>query len=107
MRMFITGMDGYLGWSCEIEGLAEVAAWHNHILVWNAAQALGSEYPGREVGSYPSATCYSFYPAKKITTGEGGMAATDNASTAEVIRLSRSQGAAAKYVHTGLGSTIE
>ena len=91
------------GNTCDIYGLAEVAARHNLRLVWDAAQALGSEYRGREVGSYPAATCYSFYPTKNITTGEGGMVVTDNASTAEILRLSRSQGAAAKYVHTQLG----
>ena len=91
------------GNTCEIEGLASVAERHNLTLVWDAAQALGSEYRGREVGSYPAMTCYSFYPTKNITTGEGGMVVTDDASTAEILRLSRSQGAAAKYVHTRLG----
>jgi len=91
------------GNACDIEGLAEIATRHGLTLVWDAAQALGTEYRGREVGSYPAAACYSFYPTKNITTGEGGMVVTDDASVAEILRLSRSQGAAGKYVHTRLG----
>jgi perosamine synthetase len=91
------------GNACDIDGLAAIAARRRLMLVWDAAQAFGTEYRGREVGSYPAATCYSFYPTKNITTGEGGMVVTDDASIAETLRLSRSQGAAGKYVHTRLG----
>jgi perosamine synthetase len=91
------------GNACDIDGLAGIAEQHGLTLVWDAAQAFGTEYRGREVGSYPAATCYSFYPTKNITTGEGGMVVTHDASVAEVLRLSRSQGAAGKYVHTRLG----
>jgi len=91
------------GNACDVDGLQAIADKHALTLVWDAAQALGTEYRGREVGSYPAATCYSFYPTKNITTGEGGMVVTDDASVAEILRLSRSQGAAGKYVHTRLG----
>jgi perosamine synthetase len=91
------------GNACDVDGLAAIADRHGLTLVWDAAQALGTEYRGREVGSYAAATCYSFYPTKNITTGEGGMVVTDDASVAEILRLSRSQGAAGKYVHTRLG----
>ena len=91
------------GNACDVDGLAAIANKHGLTLVWDAAQALGTEYRGREVGCYPAATCYSFYPTKNITTGEGGMVVTDDASVAEILRLSRSQGAAGKYFHTRLG----
>jgi perosamine synthetase len=91
------------GNACDIDGLAAIAARHGLALVWDAAQALGTEYRDREVGSYPAATCYSFYPTKNITTGEGGMVVTDDAALASSLRLSRSQGAAGKYLHTQLG----
>jgi perosamine synthetase len=91
------------GNACDIEALDAVAGRHDLTLVWDAAQSLGTEYRGREVGGYPAATCYSFYPTKNITTGEGGMIVTDDPVTAEILRLSRSQGAASKYVHTRLG----
>ncbi|HUY50774.1 MAG TPA: DegT/DnrJ/EryC1/StrS family aminotransferase [Streptosporangiaceae bacterium] len=91
------------GNACDIDGLTAIASRHDLALVWDAAQSLGTEYRGREVGSYPAATCYSFYPTKNITTGEGGMVVTNDASVASALRLSRSQGAAGKYVHTQLG----
>lgn len=91
------------GNACDVEGLSAIASRHGLAMVWDAAQSLGTEYRGREVGGYPAATCYSFYPTKNITTGEGGMVVTDDGSVAAAIRLSRSQGAVAKYMHTQLG----
>ncbi|HWC11033.1 MAG TPA: DegT/DnrJ/EryC1/StrS family aminotransferase, partial [Acidimicrobiales bacterium] len=91
------------GNACDVDGLAEVAADDGLTLVWDAAQALGTEYRGVDVGRYPAATCYSFYPTKNITTGEGGMVATDDPRLAAALRLSRSQGAEGKYLHTTLG----
>src|SRR5919199_1594248 len=91
------------GNACDIEGLQRLADKHRLTLVWDAAQALGTEYNGREVGSYPTACCYSFYPTKNITTGEGGMITSDDSRLGEQFRLLRSQGASGKYVHTALG----
>ncbi|HEX2191943.1 MAG TPA: DegT/DnrJ/EryC1/StrS family aminotransferase [Acidimicrobiales bacterium] len=91
------------GNACDVDGLAEVAADRGLTLVWDAAQALGTEYRGRDVGGYSRAACYSFYPTKAITTGEGGMVTTDDPELAAALRLSRSQGAQGKYVHTSLG----
>jgi perosamine synthetase len=91
------------GNACDVDGLSDLARRHGLVTVWDAAQALGTEYRGRDVGGYPSAVCYSFYPTKHITTGEGGMVVTDDGELAERLRLSRSQGAAEKYVHVTLG----
>jgi perosamine synthetase len=91
------------GNACDVDGLTAIAERHGLTIVWDAAQSLGTEYRDREAGSYPAASCYSFYPTKNITTGEGGMIVTNDPSVAEKLRLARSQGAAAKYVHTGLG----
>ncbi len=91
------------GNACDIHGLAELAGEHDLTLVWDAAQALGSEYRSRDVGGFASAVCYSFYPSKTITTGEGGMVATDDDALAATLRRTRSHGAAGKYVHTVLG----
>jgi perosamine synthetase len=88
---------------CDIDGLAGLAAERGLTLVWDAAQALGSEYRGSDVGSFPTAVCYSFYPTKTITTGEGGMVTTDDDELAATLRLMRSQGATGKYVHSVLG----
>lgn len=91
------------GNACNIEALEIIARRHDLALVWDAAQALGTTYNNRDIGSRPSVVCYSFYPTKNITTGEGGMIMTDDADLAERLRLLRSQGAARKYEHVTLG----
>jgi perosamine synthetase len=91
------------GAPCDVDGLLELASEHGLTVVWDAAQALGARYRGREVGAFPSAACYSFYPSKTITTGEGGMVLTDDDDLADRLRLARSHGAAAKYEHVSLG----
>src|SRR5207302_10665754 len=63
----------------------------------------GTAFNGHDVGGQPQAVCYSFYPTKNITTGEGGMVTTPDGKVAERVRLLRSQGASGKYMHTTLG----
>jgi perosamine synthetase len=72
-------------------------------VIWDAAQAHGTRFEGKDVGSLPGVTCYSFYPSKNMTTGEGGMVTTDDADVADRIRILRSQGSNKKYVHTAIG----
>src|SRR5207244_4380097 len=91
------------GNACDVDGLSDLARRHGLVTVWDAAQALGTEVRGRDVGGEPVAVCYSFYPTKHITTGEGGMVVTDDGEVAERLRLARSQGAIEKYLHVTLG----
>jgi perosamine synthetase len=91
------------GNACDVEGISRLAEAHDLTVVWDAAQALGTMYRGRDVGVHPTAVCYSFYPTKIITTGEGGMVVTDDPDLAHRVRLLRSQGASARYVHTAVG----
>jgi len=60
-------------------------------------------YRGRDVGAFPDVVCYSFYPTKNMTTGEGGMITTSNRSLAAELRLLRSHGDASRYRHVRLG----
>jgi len=54
--------------------------------VEDAACSLGSEFAGKKTGTMADITCFSFHPRKLITTGEGGMATTDNKDLAEEIK---------------------
>ncbi len=72
-------------------------------LIEDAAQAHGAAYRGRMVGSFGTAGCFSFYPTKNMTTGEGGMVTTDDDALAARIRRLINHGQAEKYLHTGLG----
>ncbi|HEV8252466.1 MAG TPA: DegT/DnrJ/EryC1/StrS family aminotransferase [Candidatus Limnocylindria bacterium] len=80
------------GLPADMDPILEVAARDGLAVVEDAACALGADYHKRPVGSIGLAGCFSFHPRKSITTGEGGMIATSDATLAERIRLLRSHG---------------
>jgi len=83
--------------------LMRIARRHRLRIIWDAAQAHGAVSGGRDVGSLPDVVCYSFYPTKNLTTGEGGMLTTTHKALAARLRLARSHGEAKRYFHTLLG----
>jgi perosamine synthetase len=91
------------GQPAEMKELEEVAEEHKIALIEDAAQAHGAEYRGRKVGSIGIMGCFSFYPTKNMTTGEGGIITTNNKEVAEKVRLLRDHGQADKYHHVVLG----
>ena len=56
------------------------------------ARASGSSLNGRPLGGFGDIAVFAFYPNKQITTGEGGMAVTDDPALADVMRSLRNQG---------------
>lgn len=70
------------GLPADMDPLREVADAHDLALVEDAAQAHGARYRGNRVGSLGDAACFSFYPTKNMTTGEGGMVLTDREDVA-------------------------
>lgn len=62
-------------------------------LIEDAACAAGSSYKGRPAGSLGYASAFSFHPRKSITTGEGGMATTNDDRLAEKMNMLRNHGA--------------
>jgi len=71
------------GLPAQMDRLREIADRHDVALVEDAAQAHGAEFRGRKVGSLGDAACFSFYPTKNMTTGEGGMITTDRDDVAD------------------------
>jgi len=63
-------------------------------IIEDASHAIGARYKGELVGrcTYSDITVFSFHPVKIITTGEGGMALTNDAQLAKRLRLLRSHG---------------
>lgn len=91
------------GNSCDMEAVQDFARRHGLIIVWDAAQAHGAQYKGRDVGSFGDFVCYSFYPSKNMFVGEGGMTCTDNPEYGNKMRYMRSHGQTGKYFHTIMG----
>lgn len=82
----------YLGLPCDMDAVAAVAHRHGIKVIEDCALALGADYGGRKPGSLGMAGCFSFYPAKHITTLEGGMLTTDDDDVAYLVRKQRAFG---------------
>lgn len=77
----------YAGYPCDMDQLLAIARRHRLKVIEDAAHALPASYKGRPVGTLGDVTCFSFYATKTLTTGEGGMATTDNPEYAERMRI--------------------
>src|SRR5206468_8375151 len=75
------------GYPCDMDALTALAAKHDLSIVEDAAHALPAEVNGRRIGSIGTATAFSFYATKNLTTGEGGMVTLDDDARADQVRL--------------------
>lgn len=82
----------YAGHPADLAPIIEIARRHKLLVIEDACHALGAIYRERCVGSIADMTVFSFHPVKHITTGEGGMVATDNPQFAETLRRFRNHG---------------
>jgi perosamine synthetase len=82
----------YLGLPVDMERLVEIARRHDCFVVEDCAIALGATYRGTHVGLHGDVGCFSFYPVKHITTGEGGMVITTRDDVAERVSKQRAFG---------------
>jgi len=87
---------------CDMKQLEQLASTHGLIIIEDACQAHDARVDNRAVGGFGTG-CFSFYPTKNMTTGEGGIVTTNHPVIAERIRLLRSHGQQARYYHTTIG----
>ena len=90
------------GHPCRMDEIAAIAKRHGLLIVEDCCQAHGASIGGRPVGSFGTA-CYSFYPTKNMTTGEGGMVTTDDDEIAAQARMLRNHGQSERYLHERIG----
>jgi len=79
----------YAGVACEMDALMDIAQRHGLLVIEDAAQALGSTYKGRALGSIGDLAALSFHETKNVIAGEGGallVNAPRFAERAEIIR---------------------
>ena len=92
------------GHPCRMEAIMRLATQRHLHVIEDCAQAIGAAEGGRRVGSFGIAGCVSFFPSKNLGAyGDGGMVVTNDAKLAERIRLLRTHGSRAKYLHAALG----
>jgi len=87
----------------DVKAIQEICEDHDLFLIEDCAQAHGAEYKGKKVGSFGTVSCFSFYPTKNMTTGEGGMVLTNNKEVERRLRLITNHGQDKKYLHAVLG----
>ena len=75
-----------------IDQISEVAKKHGLRIIEDAAQSLGSTFKGKHTGTFSDIGCYSLYPAKVMTSGEGGLIVTNNKKLTEKLRMIRNHG---------------
>ena len=82
------------GQPCDMKRIWELSQEYGFRIIEDASHAIGGKYQGIPVGNckYSDITVFSFHPVKIITTGEGGMALTNDAKLAEKMALFRTHG---------------
>jgi UDP-4-amino-4,6-dideoxy-N-acetyl-beta-L-altrosamine transaminase len=82
------------GQSCDMVGIHALSQQYGFKIIEDASHAIGGKYKDAPIGNgrYSDITVFSFHPVKIITTAEGGMAVTNDATLAKHLRLLRSHG---------------
>ena len=82
------------GQPCDMAGIHALSQRYGFKIIEDASHAIGGKYKGEPIGNcrYSDITVFSFHPVKIITTGEGGMALTNNENLAKRMQLLRSHG---------------
>jgi len=91
------------GQTAAMDEIAEIAELNQLTIIEDACQAHGAQYKGRKAGSLGFAGCFSFYPTKNMTAGEGGMITTNDDQLAEKCRLLRDHGQTERYHYKTIG----
>jgi perosamine synthetase len=93
------------GHPCEMDQLMAIAREHRLFVVEDCAEAFGTRYKGRHVGTFGDISTFSFFGNKTITTGEGGMVVTGDKTLIERARHFKGQGLAnhREYWHDVIG----
>jgi perosamine synthetase len=94
-----------LGHAVDIDPIIELAQRYSLAVIEDATESLGGMYKGRMIGSIGDMACFSFNGNKLMTTGGGGMIATNNVAYAERARYLTTQAKddPVEYIHDEIG----
>jgi perosamine synthetase len=90
------------GQPADLPAVSAIAERYGLAVVEDAAQSHGASIGERRSGTW-GVGCFSFYPTKNMTTGEGGMVTTADAEVADRVRLTREHGMRVRYHHDTVG----
>jgi dTDP-4-amino-4,6-dideoxygalactose transaminase len=101
------------GQCADMDGILEIANKYGLVVVEDGAQAIGAEYPSKNeevplrAGSLGHFGCFSFFPSKNLGGfGDGGMVTTNDAETADRLKILRVHGSKPKYYHHLVGGNF-
>ncbi len=98
------------GQSVDIENIKKICRKHNLFLIEDCAQAQGTTFNGKKVGSFGDLGCFSFYPTKNLGAfGDGGAIVTNNSYLAKRCKMIRNYGQKNRYEHLifGINSRLD
>jgi dTDP-4-amino-4,6-dideoxygalactose transaminase len=98
------------GLPADLNPILETARRRKLLVIEDAAQAIGSEYDRKSVGTLGDFGCFSFFPSKNLgAVGDGGLITTNDAAMAERLRMIRVHGSKSKYLHEiqGINSRLD
>lgn len=78
---------------CNMDEINKIAKKHSLFVIEDAAQAVASEFKGKQIGSLSDLACFSFFPTKNLgCAGDGGMIVTNNDELATIVKALRVHG---------------
>ena len=82
------------GQACDMAGIYALSQQYGFRIIEDASHAIGGKYQNEQIGNcrFSDITVFSFHPVKIITTGEGGLAVTQDPKLAKTMRMLRSHG---------------
>ena len=82
------------GQSCDMKAIHELSLEYGFKIIEDASHAIGGKYLNKPIGNceYSDIAVFSFHPVKIITTGEGGIALTNNSELSDSMSLLHSHG---------------
>jgi perosamine synthetase len=86
------GLVHFLGIPCDMTAIMSIADRHGLKVIEDCALAVGTRFQDKHVGLFGDAACFSFYPVKHITTGDGGMFVSRHKDLADRVAKARAFG---------------
>jgi len=96
------------GFTCDLDTIINIAKKNNLYIIEDAAEAMGSIYKNKNIGSFGNISCFSLYSNKIITTGNGGIIATNNHKLNLLLRKLRffDYGIESHFTHRIIGYNL-